>query len=303
MAKLLIAEDDHDAGALMKRVLMKGGHDVRLVDSGEAVLNACAEDAPDVVLLDVSMPGMDGYEVARVLKSRPVTADIPIVFVTGSCETRQKVQGFSLGANDYITKPFHRDELVARVEVAIRIKQHSDALKAANAQLAALSVTDELTGLYNRRHLDQRLAEEVALAKRHQFPLSCLMVDVDRFKRINDTFGHQEGDRVLQVVAQVLRESTRVSDVVGRYGGEEFMVITPGTPLLSACKLGERIRTRTEAQDVQAAGDVIHITVSIGVAQLGQADTPESLVASADRALYMVKRSGRNRVATEPQEA
>lgn len=303
MAKLLIAEDDHDAGALMKRVLMKGGHDVRLVDSGEAVLNACAEDAPDVVLLDVSMPGMDGYEVARVLKSRPVTADIPIVFVTGSCETRQKVQGFSLGANDYITKPFHRDELVARVEVAIRIKQQSDALKAANAQLAALSVTDELTGLYNRRHLDQRLAEEVALAKRHQFPLSCLMVDVDRFKRINDTFGHQEGDRVLQVVAQVLRESTRVSDVVGRYGGEEFMVITPGTPLLSACKLGERIRTRTEAQDVQAAGDVIHITVCIGVAQLGQADTPESLVASADRALYMAKRSGRNRVATEPQEA
>jgi two-component system cell cycle response regulator len=303
MAKLLIAEDDHDAGALMKRVLMKGGHDVRLVDSGEAVLDACAENAPDVVLLDVSMPGMDGYEVARALKSRPPTADIPIVFVTGSCETRQKVQGFSLGANDYITKPFHRDELLARVEVAIRIKQQSDALKAANAQLTALSVTDGLTGLYNRRHLDQRLAEEIALAKRHSFPISCLMVDVDRFKHINDCFGHQEGDRVLQAVARVLRQSTRVSDIVGRYGGEEFMVITPGTPLASACKLGERIRTQMEAQEIPIADEVIHVTVSIGVAELGRTGTPESLIAAADRALYVAKRGGRNRVATEPLEA
>jgi two-component system cell cycle response regulator len=302
MAKLLVAEDDPDAGLLMQYVLKRGGHCIRLVSGGQAVLDACSEEVPDLILLDVTMPDLDGYEVARVLKSRPDTQDVPIVFVTGSAEVHHKVAGLTLGANDYITKPFHRDELLARVEVALRLKREADSLKSANARLAALSVTDGLTGVYNRRHLDQRVAEEVARSRRHGFPLSCLMVDVDHFKAINDGYGHPVGDRLLRGVAAVLRQQTRAADIVGRYGGDEFMVVAPSTALLSALVVGERIRATVAQREVTVAGKPVQITVSIGVAQLAPNGDCESLVAAADRALLAAKAAGRNRVVADPPE-
>lgn len=298
MAKILVAEDDRDAGMMVQLILRKGGHQVRLVNTGRAALEACLSEAPDVVLLDVTMPEMSGYEVARALKQQAGTADVPIVFVTGSTETHQKVAGLVLGANDYITKPFHRDELLARVEVAVRIKRQADHLRVANAQLAALSATDELTGIYNRRHLDRRLEEEVARANRHGAALTYLMVDVDHFKRVNDRFGHQEGDRVLQMVAHVMRQSSRISDIVGRYGGEEFAVIAPASPLAAGAVLGERIRANVAAQEIRLNDEPVQVTVSVGIAEYHPSESADSLVATADRALFAAKAAGRNRVVT-----
>lgn len=296
MAKILVAEDDRDAAVLMQLVLKKAGHQVRLVGSGRAVLDACAEESPDLLLLDVAMPELDGYEVARRLKERAETRDVPLVFVTGSSETRSKVAGLTVGANDYITKPFHRDELLARVAVALRIKQQTDDLKAANAQLAALSLLDSLTNLYNRRHLDQRLEEEVARANRYGGPLTCLMLDIDRFKSVNDRYGHQEGDAVLRMVANVLRQATRISDVVGRYGGEEFTILAPETDLAAGAVLAERIRSSVAAQEVLLDGEKVRVTISIGLAQHVRRDTGADLIAAADGALYAAKAAGRDRV-------
>jgi len=300
MAKILVAEDDRDQGLLIQIMLRKGGHEAQLVFNGQAVLDACSEAVPDLLLLDLTMPGIDGYEVARLLKARAETADIPIVFVTGSTETHHKVAGLTLGANDYVTKPFHREELLARVAVALRIKRQADELKAANAQLAALSMTDALTTLYNRRYLDQRAEEEVARAHRYRAALSCLMVDVDLFKSINDRFGHQEGDRVLQMVAAVIRHSTRISDVVGRYGGEEFTVLAPATDLPAGLVLAERIRANVAAREITLGEEQVRITVSVGLAQLRPKQPADELVAAADKALYAAKAAGRNRIMSAP---
>lgn len=301
MASVLVAEDDLDAAVLMQLVLQRGGHTVRMVHSGQDVLDACSQEVPDVILLDVTLPGMDGFEVMRALKSRTDTCDVPVLFVTGSTDTRQKVAGLALGANDYITKPFRRDELLARVEVALRIKREAENLRHSNAQLTALSMTDSLTGVYNRRYLDQRLEEEVARSHRHGYALSCLMIDIDHFKRVNDRYGHQEGDRVLQAIGTVIRQAVRISDVVGRYGGEEFTVIAPSTSLLSAMVVGERIRTRVEQCEFRIADDTVHVTVSIGVAELTPSGSAQSLIAAADRALYLAKTAGRNRVVADRQ--
>src|SRR6266545_6010867 len=199
-ARILVADDDQDIRELIQRVLEMAGYDVTAVDSGTAVLETVPQVRPDLVVLDVSMPGADGYEVCRQLQSTGGAAP-PVIFLTAHSRTSDRVTGLDLGAVDYVVKPFEPDELTARVRAALRQKVARDVL-------AAEAATDGLTGLLNRRELDARAAELIALSRRHSRPLSCLMIDVDYFKRINDTHGHAAGDEVLRQVAERIRRAS-----------------------------------------------------------------------------------------------
>jgi diguanylate cyclase (GGDEF)-like protein len=235
--------------------------------------------APDLILLDVDMPDPNGFEVCRRLKLNEVLANTPIVFLTGAGTTEEKIRGLELGALDYITKPFDPAELRARVRAALRLKFMMDLL-ARKAQI------DALTGLWNRRYFDQRFEAELSLACRGKRPLAVLMIDLDRFKSINDNHGHPAGDEMLRRIAQVLAQSVRTEDVVCRYGGEEFAIIAPGISS-GAADLSERLRAVVERHEV--------MTVSIGwAASVAQPD--QSLLQSADAALGRAKKAGRNRV-------
>jgi diguanylate cyclase (GGDEF)-like protein len=207
--------------------------------------------------------------------------------------------GLRLGGNDYITKPFDLDELIARVETALRIKGEHDHLRAQNRRLAELSMTDPLTGLYNRRYLMERFHEEIERAKRYRYPISCLMVDVDEFKLLNDSQGHMKGDQVLQQLAIILKNTNRVVDILARYGGEEFLLILPQTNLGGAEAVGERYRQAVQNAQIFQNEPALRITVSLGGAAYSTDNigTEEDLLRQAGEALLEAKRLGKNRIA------
>ena len=222
------------------------------------------------------MPGLDGHQVLARLKADVDLSDIPVVFLTGRTSTDDMVAGLRAGAHDYLKKPFEPVELIARIAGAVRIKRLQDELRLRNEQLDKLSRVDALTGLNNRRHIDEQLQKEASTARRHQQPLAVLMLDIDHFKQVNDREGHPAGDRVLQEFANRLQAVTRDGDVVGRWGGEEFIVIAPQTDVDQAMTLGERVRTAIADRPVRLDDHSIVITVSIGCAVgLG---TPAELV-------------------------
>jgi diguanylate cyclase (GGDEF)-like protein len=243
---------------------------------------------PDLILLDMDMPDLSGFEVCRALKSDPVTAGIPVIFLSGTTDTAAKVEGFDLGAVDYVTKPFEPAELRARVRAALRTKRYVDLL-ASRAQI------DALTGLYNRAHMDRRLTECIAATARGGHQASFILIDVDHFKSVNDTYGHPFGDTVLQRVADAITSEIRGEDVACRYGGEEFTILLPHTSVQSAAILAERLRLAIESETFAHHGQSVKITCSFGVAEL-QGPVPPTLIELADEALYRAKHSGRNRV-------
>ncbi len=247
---------------------------------------------PDLILLDVDLSGITGFEVCERLKADPRVASIPIIFLTGTNEIFSKVHGFDLGAVDYVTKPFHPAELRARVRAALRTKRYQDLLSV-RAQV------DGLTGAYNRAYLDRRLAEEVARTSRYKGALRVVMADLDHFKRINDRFGHPFGDRVLQTFADLLLSSVRATDAVCRYGGEEFTLLLPETSADAALVLVNRVQERLAELDLRPKGERIAVTASWGVidAATCSADVLSSaaLIDRADAALYHAKQTGRNR--------
>jgi two-component system, cell cycle response regulator len=304
--RILVVDDDPDIRRLLVRLLANGGYDVRAAADSDEALSAVQDPVPDLVLLDVSMPGRDGVEICREIQHLGLGSRTPpVIFLSALGTTRHRVDGLEAGGTDYIVKPFEPDEVRARVRAALRAKALRDAL-------AIQALTDPLTGLVNRRQLDSRLADLFALARRHGRSLACLMVDVDHFKRVNDTYGHSAGDAVLREVANRLRAQCRGVDVVARYGGEEFTVLLPETDGPGALVAAERIRAAIEAEPVLAWRSVkgplqpgmpateavtIPLTASLGVAALVPAmDRPEALYAAADAALYRAKESGRNRV-------
>jgi two-component system, cell cycle response regulator len=249
---------------------------------------------PDLVLLDLDMPDTNGMDVCRQIRADPALVATPVIFLTGTIDVSVKVQAFDLGAIDYVTKPFDSVELRARVRGALRTKQYYDML-AAKAQL------DAITGLWNRAFFDARLAEEVSATLRHQRPLALLMVDIDHFKRINDTWGHPFGDLALREVGQALQEALRQEDVLCRYGGEEFAVILRETTVASACEAGERLRERLQGLVLDANGKPVKVTASFGAAASDQFSNQEdlsvaALLNKADGALYEAKRTGRDRI-------
>lgn len=298
-------DDHYDNLEVLRARLQASGYAVTSASDGEEALAAVEREPPDLILLDVMMPRLDGHEVARRIKSNPSLPFIPIIMQTALESVESKVEGLGAGADDYITKPINFAELQARLSSMLRIKALQDAverrerqLAAANAELSRMAITDGLTGLFNRRHIEDRLHEMFEHSLRLNEPLGCVLLDLDHFKTVNDTFGHQAGDEVLRQFAQVLRRSAREVDKIGRYGGEEFMVLLPGASLEAAVTFAERARQEVEAFDVVFDGGRVRRTLSAGVAAWPHSRICDrhTLVKVADDALYVAKRLGRNRV-------
>ena len=290
----MVAEDSLVIRAVLVEQLLSRGYRVIEAGDGEQALAACHRERPDVVLLDVEMPQLDGHAVLARIKADRLLADIPVVFVTSRVATEDVVEGLRLGAHDYLRKPFEPSELLARVHAAVRIKALQDELRLRNAELELASRTDALTGLHNRRHLEEQLQQLAGAGDR----LAVLLCAIDRFKQVNDTRGHAAGDAVLRVVAARLREAARPGDVPGRWGGEEFLIVLPGTGAEEAAVQGERVRRAIAATPVPLDEPLV-VTTSVGVAA-GTEDGWEGLVRRADTGLYAAKEAGRDRVVAGP---
>jgi diguanylate cyclase (GGDEF)-like protein len=287
--KILIVDDSPEALAVAKVRLSKESVDILCAESGTAGLEAARREKPDLILLDVEMPDMSGFEVCRALKAEAELCMIPVLFLTASSTPEDKVRGLDLGAVDYVTKPFDAFELRARVRAALRTKHLQDLL-IEHAHI------DPLTGLPNRRALMERLQREWARIERHGGRLSFVMADIDHFKRVNDAFGHHIGDRLLQEVAKAIAEQCRLGDLPARYGGEEFAIVVPDVPASSAAHLAERCRQKIEQIRLVEKNGTVSATTSFGVADAAGVASCEALVKRADEALYQAKQSGRNRV-------
>ncbi|MDB4875207.1 MAG: diguanylate cyclase [Gemmatimonadetes bacterium] len=304
-ARILIVDDHEDNVELLRARLESWGFTAETAGDGAEALAKVEASPPDLILLDVMMPVMDGIEVARRVKGNPNLPFIPIIMQTALDATENKVEGLEAGADDYITKPIDFAELKARLNSMLRIKRLQEELEErerqlleANERLRHMSQTDVLTGLDNRRHLEERIDEMFEHAKRLSEPFSCVMVDLDRFKSVNDTYGHQAGDAVLKQLARILRAEIREIDRAGRYGGEEFMLLLPGTVLDAGVTFAERVRKQIETHTFTFDGGTIQRTASFGVSAWPHPRILhcDGLVRAADEALYVAKETGRNRV-------
>ena len=287
--KILIVDDSPDALMLAKARLAKEKVDVVCAEGGISGLEAAKRERPDLILLDVDMPDMPGYDVCRALKADAECCMIPVIFLSGSSNAEDKVKGLDLGAVDYVAKPFDAFELRARVRAALRTKLLQDLL-IEHAHI------DPLTGLRNRRALMERLQHEWARIERHEGQMAFIMADIDHFKLVNDTYGHSTGDRLLQEVSAVIAAQCRTIDLPARYGGEEFAIIVPGATAAGAATLAERCRQQIEAIRLVAGDKTVRATASFGVATSAASPSPDALVTQADAALYRAKDAGRNRV-------
>ena len=303
MPIILIVDDVMENVRLLKNLLQDFGQIVFARDGLEALVQA-QRHRPDIVVLDVMMPGLDGYETCRRLKAEPQTRDIPVIFITGADGESDEARGLAVGAIDYITKPFAPAIVRARVQnhlalvrATTELRQANDALRKMEQELRRLATTDALTGIANRRCLMELGAQELQRAQRTGEPVCVLMLDIDHFKQINDSLGHPAGDAVIQALAGLCSESIRTMDAVGRLGGEEFAILLPATGGPGALELAERLRIRVAAHAVPWEGTTIRFTVSIGVAQRDTHSADfAALIGSADQALYRAKNTGRNRV-------
>jgi diguanylate cyclase (GGDEF)-like protein len=293
-AQVILVEDDANVAKLVELGLKRENVDVLAASSLEEARHLTSRTAWDILLLDRRLPDGDGVDLCNEL--RHLNPHGYIMLLTGESTKEAKLAGFECGADDYVTKPFALEELMARVRAGWRIVELQKALLASNKRLEELSRTDGLTGLRNRRTFDHEFATRFAHASRYGRPLAVAMADIDHFKQINDEHGHQAGDEVLARVAAILRRCTRQTDLVARYGGEEFVIVLPETPLLEALQVSEKIRSSVAAEAMP-----VRATVSIGVAALphSQFSYPESLLRAADEALYRAKARGRNRVEFE----
>ena len=302
--KILVVDDSRTQLERLVKVLEREGFDVRSATTGNEAIVKVRTDPPDLVLLDMILPDMDGLKVLLHVKKAPDDRFIPVIILSVKSDLGSKVEGLRLGADDFLAKPFEDLEIVARVNAMLRIKSLQDQLRTTQAKLEEQSVTDGLTGLKNRRFFDDRLGEEFRRAQRYADPVSLIMIDLDHFKQVNDRFGHQTGDAVLRESASLVRQSIRDTDIGARYGGEEFAVILPKTHLAGALAVAERI-WRELGRKVYRTGpqpsgrpQELRVTASIGLAFYPSKDiaTSESLVKYADEALYQAKRSGRNTI-------
>jgi two-component system cell cycle response regulator len=252
----------------------------------------------DIILCDVDMPMMDGFKFINLVQTREEFRDIPIILLTGKEDRESKIRGLEQGASDYITKPFDAGELVARVNVQLKIKTLQDQLKQANELLVAISNTDHLTCLYNRRFLEEALGREFQRVQRRRNNLSVLIMDIDHFKKVNDNYGHQQGDSVLCRVASLFRKELRDYDIAARFGGEEFMAVIPEASMTEAASVAERIRKSVEGAVFNGNGEDVKITVSLGISTYPapEINSAEALIREADKALYRAKMKGRNRI-------
>lgn len=303
--------DDVPVNIKLLRELLKNSYSVNFATDGHTALALAESSLPDLVLLDISMPEMDGYEVCRRLKSNPATRAIPVVFLTAQSDETNELEGLTLGAIDYITKPFSPPIVLARVKNHIDFALAKSRLNEAytlldlknqelddkNRALEVLLQTDRLTQLHNRHKLDEAFQIEVQRARRYGTQFSVIILDVDSFKTVNDTFGHLVGDSVLVQVADTLSANVREMDLVGRWGGEEFLLLCPETGLDVAAELANRLRAVLAGTPLPP---VDRVTASFGVAAYHPGDDVTSLLRRADDALYRAKSGGRDRVEIAP---
>lgn len=295
--KILLAEDDLTSRRILTAILKKWDFDPVVTADGNAAWKALQEpDAPRLVLLDWNMPGLEGLDVCRRLRKKETTDPSYVILLTGRGEKGDIVRGLEAGANDYIAKPYDNAELQARIKVGRRMLDLQTSLLETQAALAHQATHDALTGIFNRRAILDRLNRELARALRQGNSLSVGMCDIDYFKKINDRFGHQAGDDVLVAFANCLRANLREYDWVGRYGGEEFLIIASGLAGQSDDELYERLREQVAAVEIKTIAGNVAVTVSIGTAAGTGQSTIDQLIAAADAALYQAKAAGRNRV-------
>lgn len=295
---VLVAEDDATVRHLLCLALTSAGYLTLEATRGDEVVDMLAHVAVDAVLLDLQLPGQDGHAVLRALKSDPTLRSVPVIMVTADMSPQSLVSALRAGAQDFVRKPFDVVELLARVEVAIDRAARMRSLARAAEQMEHLALTDGLTGLDNRRAAERHLERMTAHGRRTGEALAVLVIDIDRFKPLNDTHGHAAGDAVLVEVAARLEAEARTGDVVARWGGEEFVVLLPGTDAEQASAAAERLRAAVSQTPIPLADAPagVFVTVSIGVAAGGN-DALDSLMWAADAALYDAKRAGRDRVA------
>jgi diguanylate cyclase (GGDEF)-like protein len=291
-AKILVVEDNPTNLNILIGLLKD--YDVMVALDGASALELLERETPDVILLDIVMPGMDGFEVCNRIKGRAEWRDIPILFITAKTDEPSIIHAFDVGGSDYVTKPFRSKELLARVRIQVEYRQ-------AMNRLRTMAVTDALTGLPNRRAFfndGMRLFNE---ARARAMPLSAMMLDIDHFKRVNDRFGHACGDEVLRQVARGIRSQISGRDLCARVGGEEIALLVPDLTLESAVRLANRLRGHLESLVIATPRGLVTVTASIGVAALcAQAESLDALLALADNWLYEAKRAGRNCVRAAP---
>ena len=291
--KILIAEDQPASALLLRRFLERLGHEVIVAGDGVAAWRAIESTRFPIIISDWVMPGLDGLDICRLVRARPHWPYSYLILLTSKEGREERLEGLRAGADDFLVKPPHADELAVRLEIARRILAVHDELERRNRSLVDQAHSDELTGVPNRRRFRELLEVDFKVASEGSLPLSLLMIDVDRFKTYNDTFGHPSGDDLLRRFAATVRDEVRKVGELARYGGEEFAVLLPDTHRRAATDLAERLRTT-----IAATNWPLHpITASFGVATTGPGtDRPDLLVGHADQALYRSKRNGRNQV-------
>jgi len=304
-ARILFVEDDKLQAKITKDYLESSGYEVILAEDGKAAIKTAKTQKVDIILLDLVLPDISGNEVCRWLKMDHGTKGIPIIMLTVRSSTMEKVEGLKAGADDYLPKPYNEIELNARIYASLRTKALQDELREKNrelqdtmAKLELLSRTDPLTELFNRRHFVTVIDQEFSRTQRYKSPAACIMIDVDHFKDINDKYGHNAGDLVLKEIAGIIRSCLRQIDTVARWGGEEFIVLLPGTSKENALHAASKILT--SVSDHKFHDIDRHITVSIGLASIPNPsiDTFEKFIHASDLALYEAKSKGRNRIET-----
>lgn len=294
----LLVVDDQPINIQTLYEIFSADHEVFFATSGEEALAFCRRSVPDLILLDIVMPGMDGLAVCRALKADAETRDVPIIFVTAQSDPADETRALQAGGVDFISKPVNPLVVRARVRTHLMLKAQSDLLR-------SLAFIDGLTGVANRRRFDEALQAEWRRSRRQAYPLALLMMDIDHFKSYNDLYGHQAGDGCLRAVARALREPlSRAHDLLARYGGEEFACLVPECEVGDALRKAEALRSAVRALAIPHAGSPTadRVTLSVGVAVLAPDDAgePEALLQAADAALYEAKRLGRDRVACAP---
>ncbi len=307
--KILVVDDIPVNIQLLQAFLATQNYKTYIARNGEEALQQAETVEPDLILLDVMMPKMNGFETCKLLKKSEKARYTPVIMVTALNELESKIKGIEAGADDFISKPFNKLELLARVKSLLRVKTLHDQLQEkiiqlerAKEKLRNLAVTDGLTGLYNYRHFKDVLGMEIRRSERHKSPLSLIMFDIDYFKHYNDTHGHLAGDKVLQKIAQLVSNNIRKIDLAARYGGEEFAIILPNTNGENAKIVAEKLRRLVEMYKFpfQESQPNDTITISVGVSSHPSSGrTFEELVSCADKRLYMAKANGKNVVMAE----
>jgi two-component system, cell cycle response regulator len=300
--RVLVADDSPVYRKLVEHALAEDSCSVSFANSGHQAIEIFERENPDLVVTDWMMPDITGIELCQRIRANAQSSYTYVIILTSNAEKENVVKGLSAGADDYLTKPFHRDELLARVHVGRRLIDLHRQIEAKNRLLEELALTDPLTGLPNRRAIEGWSARQLSGAARHGFSMWAVLIDLDHFKSVNDTYGHDAGDTVLKRFGEVLRANTRLSDISGRIGGEEFLLVLSHADEQNVLVVVERIRKHLAAENFVFDGATVQVTASFGVAGFSGKQAPEfnQLVAQADAALYRAKDQGRNRVELVP---